>query len=104
MTVDGVEWPTSEHFFQGQKFRHISIATFIAALPPTEVGALSVQFKQFWDPKFTEDQILQIALITKFSDTQLRQLLLSTTGKPVVAVGDPTNKLGKLLENLRSSL
>jgi hypothetical protein len=117
VALDGVWWPTAEHFFQAHKFddaayrekiRRASTAKQAADLGRTR----SVPLRPDWDTYRVE--VMRRVVTAKFeTHAALRELLLSTGNRPLVesAPGDAfwgagpdgtgENRLGRLLEELR---
>ncbi|HEY8371251.1 MAG TPA: NADAR family protein [Pseudonocardiaceae bacterium] len=120
IVVDGVEWPTSEHYFQAQKFAGTPHAERIRLTPSPMVAARRARSRDLplrpdWDQ--VRVAVMRRALQAKFTQhTQLRELLLSTGDAELVEHterdafwgdgGDGTgeNMLGKLLMELRTQL
>lgn len=117
VALDGVWWPTAEHYFQAQKFddpayrekiRRASTAKQAADLGRTRLLPL----RSDWDVARVE--VMRRVVTTKFeTHPALRVRLLSTGDRPLVesAPGDNfwgagpdgtgENRLGRLLEELR---
>ena len=122
--IDGKTWPTTEHYFQGQKFIGTPYLEKIRNLPtPRDAFQLSrdplVSRWRRSDWETIKDDIMLKALRVKFSDScsvQLRDKLRSTGEKELVehtsndsywgdgGNGTGKNKLGKLLMKVRSEL
>ena len=123
MTIDGSSWPSSEHYFQAQKFvgtpyvekiRKMSSAreTFQFSRNP----AVSRWRRSDWDQ--VKDNIMLKALRCKFGQSdRLRSLLLGTGDKKLIehtendsywgdggGKGKGLNKLGELLMKVRREL
>jgi len=118
ITVHGKTWPTSEHYFQAQKFAgtdyeeriRLAKSPMIAA----RLGRSHAQpLRQDW--KDVRDTVMREALRAKFEQhSQLKELLLRTRNAELVEHtkndrywgdgGDGTgkNRLGQLLMELRA--
>lgn len=109
---DDVEryWPTSEHFFQGMKFDELFAADIINQLQPNEVEKFVETYKLFLRPEFNYEEVMLIGLRAKFKlHNDLREILLSTSPKPLVYVSNDrsievTNKISELLVKIRTEL
>lgn len=117
--VDNKFYPTSEHYYQSQKFIDVQTRETIrhAATPriAADLGRTLPNLRFDWDD-IKEDVMLK-ALQCKFTQhNNLKELLLSTKDSYIVedsktdsywgvgADGNGKNMLGKLLMNLRASL
>lgn len=117
--VEGIYWPTVEHFFQAQKFVEQQIQDRIRqAATPKEARALGQsrkhKLKQGWDS--IREEVMLFGLRIKFKNQQARELLLSTGSRTLVESspfdyfwaagqdGSGQNKLGHLLMQVRSEL
>lgn len=117
--VDGLFWPTVEHYFQGQKFLDIEARERIrkAATPKLakELGqSRSYQLRPGWDD--LREEVMLKALRLKFSKGPARELLLSTGTRHLAEAspsdyfwavgqdGSGLNKLGRLLMQVRQEL
>lgn len=118
--VDGVTWPTSEHYFQAQKFLDKADVEAILEAPTPFVAAQigrerNRSFRQDWEN--VRDEVMLNVLRVKFvQHTELREILVSTQGVQLVEHtkndrywgdgGDGTgqNVLGTLLEKVRAEL
>lgn len=116
--LDGLVWPTSESYFQAQKFQDEAYREQIrAATSPMTAANLgrsrSVPLRPDWEQ--VKDDAMRHALRAKFSThPALRELLLSTGDEHLVEAttndyywgvgtrGDGLNRLGELLVELRS--
>lgn len=117
--LDGKEWPTVEHYFQAQKFPTSPEyqEKIRGASEPSRAKTFGAS-KEFpirndWDTY--REEVMRKALKAKFEqNANLKQLLLSTTGRPLVEdTSDPywgqgrtkkgKNRLGLLLMELRDS-
>ena len=122
--VDGVEWPTSEHFFQAAKF-FVTDPEWAEAIrqadTPHEAAKMGRDrshpiMVEWWD-KMGRLGAMRIALMVKFQQSpDLYDLLMLTEGKELVehtandsywgdgGDGSGKNMLGKLLMELRAYL
>ena len=117
--VDGARWPTSEHYFQAQKFRGQPFAEVIRnTVSPMKAAQLARQqagLRSDWES--VRDDIMRVALHAKFTQHQtLRSLLLGTKDALLVehtvndsywgdgGNGTGKNMLGQLLMELRAQL
>jgi len=120
MTIDGIQFPTSEHYFQSQKFLHLSLGEFIKSLKnPFEAVEFGLNpiFHIFtvnnWNAVRTN--LLQIAVYEKAKHPNIIKVLLNTNNLPLVYLSPndqywgvtPTggdNHLGKLWEEIRKNV
>lgn len=120
VTVDGLTWPTSEHYFQAQKFAGTPFAEEVRAQPTPMLAAQmgrrrDLPFRSDWDT--VKDQIMLTALRAKFTQhPDLGRLLLGTADAELVehtandrywadgGDGSGRNRLGELLMDLRAEL
>ncbi len=118
--VDGVWWPTVEHYFQAQKFEDKAyqekIRTAHTSKQAAELGrSRKVPIRNDWET--VKDEVMLSAVLKKFKTHQsLLALLLSTGDQEIVenAPGDyywgigkngtGLNKLGKILVSVRQQL
>ncbi len=117
--LDGVRWPTSEHYFQAQKFRGQPFAEVIRdTVSPMKAAQLARQqpgLRSDWEA--VRDDVMRVALRAKFTQHQtLRSLLLGTKDALLVehtvndsywgdgGNGTGKNMLGQLLMELRAQL
>ncbi|MDJ1471979.1 NADAR family protein [Xanthocytophaga flava] len=118
--LKGKMWPTSEHYFQAQKFVDTpyeeTIRKAISPMKAAELGRTrKVKFRRDWDS--VKDNIMYEAIKAKFTQhTELAELLLKTGDVRIIEHtendsywgdgGDRSgkNKLGKLLMKLREEL
>lgn len=117
--VGGKCWPTSEHYFQAQKFRDLSIGEIIRnTVSPMKAAQMARQqagLRSDWES--VKDDVMRAALHAKFTQHQtLRSLLLGTKDAQLVehtandsywgdgGNGSGKNMLGKLLMELRAQL
>ena len=118
--IKGKTWPTTEHYFQAQKFQgtdhEIKIKKASSPMKAAELGrSRKVRIRKNWDGM--RDQVMYEALKAKFTQhEELRPLLLETEDKILIehtqndsywgdgGDGSGKNKLGKLLMKLREEL
>ncbi len=119
--IDGYIWPTTEHYFQAQKFVGTPYCDHIRKLPfPREAFSVSRDpFASRWirgDWISVKDNVMLKALRVKFEDLVLKKLLLSTGNKRLVehttndsywgdgGDGRGLNRLGELLMKVRNEI
>jgi len=118
--VDGLWWPTVEHFFQAQKFENVEYQEKIrTAFTPKQAAELGrsrkVPIREDWEE--VKDSIMYEAVLKKFkTHNKLAEMLLSTGSQDIIenAPGDyywgigqngtGLNKLGKILCSVRDQL
>ncbi|GHO83662.1 NADAR family protein [Dictyobacter formicarum] len=118
--IDGVWWPTSEHYFQAQKFAGTPHEEAVRrAYSPKQAAEMgrdrSRPLRSDWES--VKDDVMLRAVLRKFeTHAELRELLLSTGDEEIVenAPGDyywgvgrdgsGQNKLGQILMEVRSIL
>ena len=118
--VDGLWWPTVEHYFQAQKFEdkeyQEQIRTAHSSKQAAELGrSRKVPIREDWEK--VKDEIMFSAVLKKFkTHPKLAELLLSTEDQDIVenAPGDyywgigkngtGLNKLGKILVSVRQQI
>ena len=118
--MDGVWWPTVEHYFQAQKFHNPEyqekIRTAYNSKKAAELGrSRKLPLRSDWED--VKVQIMYEAVLKKFQTHEnLRQLLLSTSDQPIVEnapgdyfwgcgkTGTGLNKLGQILMEVRNEL
>lgn len=82
--LKGKTWPTSEHYFQAQKFEDINYQRkILRASSPMKAAELGrsrkVKIKRNWEK--IKDNVMYDAVLAKFSQySELAELLLSTEG------------------------
>jgi ribA/ribD-fused uncharacterized protein len=119
-TLDGLEWPTSEHFFQAQKFEDAPHRERIRTARSPMIAARLGRSRDFpirpdWES--VKVDIMRTAVRAKFAaHTALRAVLISTSDEEIIeaAVGDAfwgcgadgngLNWLGRILMEVRDSL
>lgn len=118
--LDDVYWPTSEHYFQAQKFAGTSYADQIrAARTPKDAARLgrSRQHPLRTDWEQIKDDVMRRAVLRKFqTHADIRTLLLATGDEELVenapgdyywgcgAEGTGKNMLGQILMEVRALL
>ena len=120
ITIDGRVWPTSEHFFQAQKFtRDEDRNAIIEERSPMRAAQMgrdrSKPVRADWDD--VRDEVMLAALRAKFAQhAELRTLLLDTGDAELIehtandrywadgGDGSGRNMLGKLLMQVREEL
>lgn len=120
MTVDGLSWPTSEHYFQAAKFPGSPHAERIRrAVTPGAAKSLggdrTIALRADW--LAVRDEVMRTALLAKFTQHRdLGALLLGTGDTPLVehterdaywgdgGDGSGVNRLGQLLMHVRAEL
>lgn len=118
--LDGVYWPTSEHYFQAQKFvstPHVEQIRLVKT--PKEAAKMGRDRKRPMRPDWEQvkDGIMKKAVLCKFqTHADIREILLSTGDVELVenspidyywgcgADGSGKNMLGKLLMEVREIL
>jgi ribA/ribD-fused uncharacterized protein len=120
ISLNGEQWPTSEHFFQAQKFNDVDYRERIrktrSSMEAAKMGRDRNQtIRQDWES--VKIDIMRQAVLAKFTQhEQLRELLLSTGEATIVEHtandrywgdgGDGTgqNMLGQILMDIREHL
>ena len=118
--MQGVWWPTVEHYFQAQKFEDKEYRELIrgayTSKQAAELGrSRKLPIRKDWE--IVKDEIMYQAVLKKFKTHQkLLELLLSTGSQDIIenAPGDyywgigqngtGLNKLGKILVTIRDQL
>jgi N-glycosidase YbiA len=118
--LDGLWWPTSEHYFQAQKFAGTPHAEEVRqARTPKEAAAMgrdrSRPLRPDWEA--VKDDVMRRAVRRKFeAHEDIRAILLATGDELIVekapkdyywgcgADGSGKNRLGQLLMEVRASL
>lgn len=119
-SLDGNWWPTSEHYFQAQKFAGTPHEDEIRQAPAPKIAAdmgrdRSRPLRPDWEA--IKDDVMRRAVGAKFdAHPDLRALLLATGDEPIIenAPGDyywgcgkdgsGKNRLGEILAELRDAL
>jgi N-glycosidase YbiA len=120
ITIDGERWPTSEHYFQAQKFEDKAYRAKIRrANSPILAARLGRDRKQKLrrDWESVKVGVMRAAVLAKFTQhEELRALLLSTGDAKLVehtenddywgdgGDGSGRNMLGRILMEVRASL
>ena len=118
--INGKVWPTTEHYFQAQKFKGTPYENKIRKAPSPMKAAImgrSRKFKLRKDWEKVKDSIMYEAVKRKFLQYQeLKELLLSTENAQIIehtvndnywgdgGNGKGKNKLGKILMKIREEL
>src|SRR6266850_6593611 len=118
--LKGRRWPTSEHYFQAQKFAGTEHEEGIRLARSPMIAARMGRSRQRplrHDWEAAKDDIMRQALLAKFTQhPQLRSLLLSTEDEELIehtkndnywadgGDGSGKNRLGQLLMELREQL
>ena len=120
VAMQGVWWPTVEHYFQAQKFADVTYGERIRrALRPKHAKALgmtrALPLRADWEQ--VKEAIMSEAVLCKFkSHMRLAELLLSTGDRMIVENapmdadwgcgpdGNGLNRMGKILMRVRESL
>jgi ribA/ribD-fused uncharacterized protein len=89
ITVDNIQYPTSEHYFQGQKFSHLLISDFLRSLTPEDVINFTHNpiFSKFRDQnwKLKRNNELMIAQIEKLNQSSVvKKKLIDTKNNLIV--------------------
>lgn len=119
--LDGESWPTTEHYYQAQKFTDPELQQKIrAAENPIIAKRLADEhrgkMRADWDA--VKDDVMYRAVRRKFElHPQLRALLLATGDEPIAEDGPNNdtywgigrsgtgqNKLGRIIERIRAEL
>ncbi|MFC4452607.1 NADAR family protein [Deinococcus sonorensis] len=120
LELDGQRWPTSEHYFQAQKFVGTPFAEEVRQQPrPMQAAQMGrrrdLPLRPDWEA--VKDDVMRRALHAKFTQhPELRALLLSTGDAELIehtvndrywadgGDGSGRNRLGELLMELRAQL
>lgn len=118
--LNGATWPTTEHFFQAQKFAGTPHAEEIRTVEsPMKAARMGRDRKRPLRSDWEEvkDDIMRLALNAKFTQHPSRATLLRSTGDALLVEhttndsywgdggdGSGRNMLGKLLVELREKL
>lgn len=118
--LDGLIWPTSEHYFQAQKFEDDEYREKIRSTPSPMIAARlgrsrKVPIRFDWEER--KDEFMYRAVLAKFqAHSDLKQLLLSTGQEEIIekttrdyywgcgANGTGKNMLGRILMQVREEL
>lgn len=117
MIIQGIIYPTNEHFFQAMKTLSPSEREKIASAPtPGQAKRLGRQVELRWDWESVKEDVMLTGLRYKFSNPDLKEKLLATGNEELVegnwwgdqywgvCDGIGKNKLGKLLMKVREEL
>ena len=112
LEIDGKTWPTSEHYFQAQKFAGTPHEEELRAIEsPMKVALAGRERHRPLRPDWEEvkDDVMRRALRAKFTQHDSHRELLLGTGESDSYWGDGGdrtggNMLGKLLMELRTEL
>jgi ribA/ribD-fused uncharacterized protein len=118
--LDGEHWPTTEHYYQAQKFTDPALQARIrTAAKPVVAKALATKHRNKVRPDWdaVKDEIMERAVRRKFElHPALRELLLATGDEEIAEAapsdyywgigldGTGANKLGKIIERIRTEL
>jgi len=118
--LDGLWWPTSEHYFQAQKYADTLYAERIrSARSPMIAARMGRSRKEPIRPEWNEvkDSVMRRAVLCKFkSNKGIREVLLSTGDSTLVenapsdyywgcgSDGSGLNMLGRILMEVREQL
>ncbi|MBD2129608.1 NADAR family protein [Microcoleus sp. ZQ-A2] len=118
--LDGVYWPTSEHYFQAQKFAGTPHFDEIRQVKtPKDAAKMGRERKRPLRPEWEQvkDDIMRKAVLRKFeTHADIREILLATNDEPIVENspvdyywgcgkdGSGKNKLGLILMEVREIL
>ena len=119
--LDGKFWPTSEHYFQAQKFHEFIEYEERVRLAPTPKEAAnigrdrSLPLRKDWEQ--VKDSIMRKGVLQKFKTHEdIRKILLSTGLEEIIedspidyywgigATGTGRNMLGRILMEVRAEL
>lgn len=118
--LDGKWWPTSEHYFQAQKFAGTPYEEKIRLIKsPKDAVTMGrdrrLPLRQDWE--LVKDEVMRKAVLQKFkSHHDIRAILLSTGNREIVenspvdyywgcgADGSGKNMLGQILMEVREEL
>lgn len=119
-TIDGAYWPTSEHYFQAQKFVGTPHAEVVRRAKTPKAAAEIGRDRQRPlrpDWEVVKDDIMRRAVLAKFSaHADIRAILLGTGDEEIVenaprdyywgcgASGGGKNMLGRILMEVRATL
>jgi ribA/ribD-fused uncharacterized protein len=120
VTLGGRTWPTSEHYFQAQKFAGTPREEEIRRVKSPSVAARMGRSRQHplrRDWEHVKDQVMRAAVLAKFSQHgDLRAILLGTGDAVLVehtendsywgdgGDGSGKNRLGQILMSVREEL
>ncbi|MBV9469199.1 MAG: NADAR family protein [Abitibacteriaceae bacterium] len=118
--LDGKEWPTSEHYFQAQKFAGTEhVEAIRAARTPKQAAEMGRERKRPLRPDWeaVKDDVMRKAVLKKFqTHAAIRDTLLATGDEVLIektshdyywgcgTKGDGKNMLGLILMEVREQL
>jgi len=118
--IDSVKWPSSEHYYQAQKFNDPQLQDSIRqASTPDKAFSLSREYAQFVksDWMAVRDSVMRDVVMKKFSQNPFYAYQLVATGEQVLTEhshkdtywgdggdGSGRNELGRILMDVRSHL
>jgi len=118
ITLNGKEWPTSEHYFQAQKFAGTEHeeAIRLARSPAARMGRSRKRpLRADWEE--VKDDVMREAVLAKFTQhSKIRRILLGTGNARLVehterdsywgdgGDGQGKNRLGQILMEVRAQL
>lgn len=118
--LDGERWPTTEHYYQAQKFTDPDLRARIRdARKPIVAKTLADKHKAAIRPEWeaVKDEVMDRAVRRKFElHAELRELLLATGDEDIAEAaphdyywgvgsdGTGQNKLGRIIERIRAEL
>jgi hypothetical protein len=112
--VNGVWWPTVEHFFQAHKTNDMLMREVIrTSKDPAQAKAMGrrIQLRNDWHD--VRDDLMYMALKAKFSQNKIILGMLLSTGDDMLYEKSPTdtywgykgqNRMGEMLMKLRDEL
>ncbi len=120
ITIDGVVWPSTEHYFQAQKFAGtVHVEAVRQAKKPRDAAEMgrdrSRPLRKDWEE--VKDDVMRTAVRAKFTQyPELKEILLTTGDAELVehttndsywadgGDGSGKNMLGKILMEIRKEL
>jgi ribA/ribD-fused uncharacterized protein len=120
VAIDGLRWPTTEHYYQAQKFTDLKLQARIrSAEKPIIAKNLADkhrgQIRLDWDA--VKEAVMERAVRSKFEQHALLRALLLATGDEDIAEAAPNdyywgvgrdgtgqNKLGKIIMRIRNEM
>jgi len=118
--LDGEWWPTTEHYFQAQKFKNEEHRKKIQTAPTPRLAAdwgrsREMPLRQDWEE--IKDEVMYKAVLRKFqTHSDLKEMLLATGEEEIIENapedyywgcgkdGSGKNKLGQILMSVRKQL
>jgi ribA/ribD-fused uncharacterized protein len=99
LVLDGVTFPTAEHAYQYGKPRKEAVRTWLMAAPTPSLLAGAAHSLLYWDiaPGWSLNKVdrMRRVLRAKFSDTELRALLVSTGDARIIECGSVNNSVNR---------